>query len=78
MGNGQVQPTWALYIPRKLLYYTSKMQNGGYFCVRLYFLVSKCSKQGQKRPSRESILKINKYQNSQLLTKTVSFHKVSK
>ena len=36
IDSGQVQPTWALYIPRKLLYYTSKMQNGGYFCVRLY------------------------------------------
>ena len=41
MGNGQVQPTWALYIPRKLLYYTSKMQNGGYFCVRLYICISR-------------------------------------
>ena len=36
MGSGQGQPTWALHIPSKLLYYTSKKQNGGYFCLRLY------------------------------------------
>ena len=38
MGSGQGQPTWALHIPSKLLYYTSKKQNGGYFCLRLYIL----------------------------------------
>ena len=38
MGSGQGQPKWALDIPPKLLYYTSKKQNGGYFCMRLYVI----------------------------------------
>ena len=40
MGSGQGLPTWALHIPSKLPYYTSKKQNGGYFCVRLYYEIS--------------------------------------
>ena len=43
MGNGQGQPTWALHIPSKLHYYTSKKQDGGYFCLRLY--VQDCKQQ---------------------------------
>ena len=41
MGSGQGLPTWALHIPSKLPYYTSKKQNGGYFCLRLYHAVEK-------------------------------------
>ena len=36
MDSGQSQPTCTLHIPSKLHYYTSKNQNGGYFCLRLY------------------------------------------